>query len=87
MEQKPEQQPEQQQGQPVTYDGVSLTDGLSISEQAGHEMQLGFEQHIRAGSFRGRVELQVVRTTLQGAKLFAGVLLGLIKVASAELCA
>lgn len=68
------QQGQSQQGQPVTYDGGSLADGLSISEQDQHA-QLGFEQQIKAGSFRGRVELQVVRTTLQGAKLFAGVLL------------
>lgn len=59
--------------------GDSLAGNLSISEQTGRpadlQPQLGFEQHMRAGSFKGRVELQVVRTTQQGAKLFAGVLL------------
>jgi hypothetical protein len=65
---------EAQQAQLLTVScGDSLADDLSISDQAGQPAQLlGFEQHFRAGSFKGRVALQVVRTTQQGAKLFAG---------------
>ena len=73
-----EPQQEAQQAQLLTVScGDSLADDLSISDQAGQPAQLllGFEQHFRAGSFKGRVELQVVHTTQQGAKLFAGVLL------------
>jgi len=77
---------EPQQDQPLMQSSCdSLADGLSICEQAGQpaQLHLGFEQHLRAGSFKGRVELQVVRTTQQGVKLFAGVLL---LCQSAELC-
>lgn len=66
-----------QQDQPLMVSsGNSLADDLGILEQAGQpaQLQLGFEQYVRAGSFKGRVELQVVHTTQQGAKLFAGLL-------------
>jgi hypothetical protein len=54
--------------------GDSLADQVSIAEQANKpaELELGFEQHFRAGSFKGRVELQVVYKTQRGIQLFAG---------------
>lgn len=57
--------------------GDSLADQVSIAEQANKpaELELGFEQHFRAGSFKGRVELQVVYKTQRGIQLFAGSLL------------
>lgn len=57
--------------------GDSLADQVSIAEQANKpaELELGFEQHFRAGSFKGRVELQVVYKTQRGIQLFAGLLL------------
>jgi len=54
--------------------GDSLADQVSIAEQGNKpaELELGFEQHFRAGSFKGRVELQVVYKTQRGIQLFAG---------------
>lgn len=66
---------EPQQEQPLMLSAChSLADSLGICEQAGQQakLQLGFEQHFRAGSFKGRVELQVLHTTQQTGKVFAG---------------
>lgn len=56
--------------------GGSLAEDISVAGQANTpaKLQLGFEQHFRAGSFKGRVELQVVYTQ-RGTQLCAGSLL------------
>lgn len=52
----------------------SLADEVSLADQAGGppELQLGFEGYFRAGSFKGRIELQVLSTTPEGVGVFAG---------------
>jgi hypothetical protein len=56
--------------------GDSLADQVGIGEQGNKpaELELGFEQHFRAGSSKGRVELQVVYKSQEGDQLFAGLL-------------
>jgi hypothetical protein len=54
----------------------SVAEDVSIVKEKDNKEYMGYEKHVRAGSFRGRVELQVLRPK-QGSSdmLFTGVLL------------
>jgi len=56
----------------VKYEGDAVTDEISLVDRgAAQPLQLSYEKYFRAGTFKGRVELQVVRASDKG-DLFAG---------------
>jgi hypothetical protein len=59
----------------VKYEGDAVTDEISFVGIGGAQpLKLSYEKYFRAGTFKGRVELQVVRASDKG-DLFAGALL------------
>jgi hypothetical protein len=59
----------------VKYEGDAVMDEISLVDRgAAQPLQLSYEKYFRASTFKGRVELQVVRASDKG-DLFAGALL------------